>query len=350
MSRRPVDRPWLHAASGQFCATVGGRRVYLDRDYRVACRKLRERIADAKRRAAGAEEWLDRQLVELADKFLEHIQQTRKKATYTGYQARLGRALKYLPRKLRVGEIRKRHLADLEAALPNKLSPTTIRDTIATVQTLFSWAVRNEYLDVNPLVGFRKPAARVRTRIISDSEFQSLLRAATRSPAFRRVMIALRQTGCRPGELRALTWDMVDLKAGLWILPDHKTVTRQRKPRPRVIPLPKVVWKLCQWLFKRASDKSGPVFRNMFDLPYTKDCITTYFDRLRMRAGIEKKAGENLVLYSHRHTFATERAGRVADIELAELLGHTDTQMIPRYTHFNVERLQDIQRRAEARR
>lgn len=350
MSRRPVDRPWLHKASGQFCATVEGRRVYLDRDYRVACRKLRERIADAKRRAAGADEWLDRPLVELADKFLEHIQQTRKSATYTGYQARLTRALKHMPRQLRVGEIRKRHLAEIEAGLPKALSPTTVRDTIATVQTLFSWATRNEYLDVNPLVGYRKPAPRVRTRIISDAEFQSLLRAAHRSPAFRRVLIALRQTGCRPGELRGLTWEMVNLDAGLWILPEHKTVTRQRQPRPRVIPLPTVVRKLCRWLAKHTETKTGPVFRNMLDLPYSKDCITKYFDRLRIRAGIEKKSGENLVLYSHRHTFATERAGRVADIELAELLGHTDTQMIPRYTHFNLERLQDIQRRAETRR
>ncbi|MBX7169230.1 MAG: site-specific integrase [Pirellulales bacterium] len=350
MSRHAVDRPWLHKASGFWCATIEGRRVYLDHDYKVACRKLRGLIADAKRRAAGAEEWLDRPFAELADKFLDHIQHARKPQTYLGYQARLERALKLLGPRLRTGDVRKRHLAEIEAALPKSLSPSTVRDTLATVQFVFGWAVRNEYLDLNPLVGYRKPAGKSRSRIINDDEFQALLRAATASPAFQRVLIALRQTGCRPGEVRQLTWDMVDLKTGLWILPDHKTITRQRQPRPRVIPLSSVMWKMCRWLARHRRGETNYVFLNMHHKPYKKDCFVTYFSRLRERAGIEVKAGEKVVLYSHRHTFATERAGAVADIELAELLGHTTTQMIPRYTHLNVDRLRDIQRRAEPRR
>lgn len=122
MSRHPVDRPWLHNASGFWCATIEGRRVYLDHDYKVACRKLRERVADAKRRAAGADEWLDRPFAELADKFLDHIQRARKPQTYLGYQARLERALKVLGPRLRTGDVRKRHLAEIEAALPKSLS------------------------------------------------------------------------------------------------------------------------------------------------------------------------------------------------------------------------------------
>ena len=234
--------------------------------------------------------------------------------------------------------------------MPKSLSPSTVRDTLATVQFVFGWAVRNEYLDLNPLVGYRKPAARSRSRIINDDEFQALLRAATASPAFQRVLIALRHTGCRPGEVRELSWEMVDLDAGLWILPDHKTITRQRNPRPRVIPLSATMWKMCRWLSLHRRGDSNRVFLNMHHRPYKKDCFVTYFGRLRERAGFQVKAGEKLVLYSHRHTFATERAGAVADIELAELLGHTTTQMIPRYTHLNVDRLRDIQRRAETRR
>ena len=68
--------------------------------------------------------------------------------------------------------------------------------------------------------------------------------------------------------------------------------------------------------------------------------------RLRERVGLEPKAGENLVLYSSRHTFATERVGRVTDIELAELLGHSDPSMTKKYVHINLERLRQIQKRA----
>ena len=38
--------------------------------------------------------------------------------------------------------------------------------------------------------------------------------------------------------------------------------------------------------------------------------------------------------------------GRITDMELAELLGHTDIRTTSRYVHFNIPRLRDIQRRA----
>ena len=59
------------------------------------------------------------------------------------------------------------------------------------------------------------------------------------------------------------------------------------------------------------------------------------------------KAGERVVLYSYRHTFGTESSGRVSDIELAELMGHTEVRTTHRYVHLNVDRLHDIRRRVE---
>jgi site-specific recombinase XerD len=69
--------------------------------------------------------------------------------------------------------------------------------------------------------------------------------------------------------------------------------------------------------------------------------------RLRERAGIVASTGEQLVLYSCRHTFGTEYTGRVTDIELAELMGHTEVRTTHRYVHLNVDRLHDIRRRAQ---
>jgi integrase len=71
--------------------------------------------------------------------------------------------------------------------------------------------------------------------------------------------------------------------------------------------------------------------------------------RVRKRAGIQIKADEQLVLYSARHTFATQAAGSVSDMELAELMGHTTTQTTKRYVHLNASRLRDIRRRIEDR-
>jgi integrase len=78
------------------------------------------------------------------------------------------------------------------------------------------------------------------------------------------VLLALRRTGCRPKELRSLTWDQVNLDEGLWVIPKHKTVTMQRVPRPRIIPLPPDIWKLCRWLKARAVAGTTHVFLNTY--------------------------------------------------------------------------------------
>lgn len=348
MPRRHLDKPWLHEASGYFCTSVDRKRVYLDKDYRVACQKLRaHRLAQKAPEAAETQRWLDATLAELADEFLEDIKARKRPETHRAYRHRLLRALRILGTKLRVGEVRKLHLAKIEQALTADHSPTTVKDTIATVQGVYSWAVRHDLLESNPLVGYRKPRARARSRVIDDKEFQALLRHADVS--FRRALLALRLTGCRPGELRHLVWEWVDLENGFWIIPEHKTVTTQRHPRPRVIPLPKPIWRLCQRLAKSPHKSRDTVFVNARGTPYSKDGFCRKMARLRKRAGIEAKGGEQLVLYSARHTFATLSAGRVTDLELAELMGHTDTRTTHRYVHLNSDRLRQIQVRAAAR-
>jgi integrase len=223
-------------------------------------------------------------------------------------------------------------------------SPTTINDIIAAVQGTLNWAVASDLLDANPLTGYTKPRPRRRTRILARKEFQSLLREADVN--FRRVLISLRLTGCRPGEVRKLMWEWVDLDRALWIMADHKTVTQQRESRPRVVPLPMPILKLCTFLARKPHEPTDHVFVNMHGRPYTKDCFVRKIDRLRERAGIEMKSGERIVLYSCRHTFGTEIAGKVSDIELAELMGHTEVRTTHRYVHLNADRLHDIRRRA----
>ena len=348
MARKPSQRPWLHAKSGYWCATIAGKRVYLDRDPRVAERKLKHIRTEQKRNGNVCRDWQDASFAELADEFLSDLQARRKPGTYE--QARYGllRALRILGTSLRVGEIRRIHLSKIEQAMTNRYSPSTLRNTLAIVQQVFSWAVEHELVEVNPLIGYRKPAQRCRTRTISADEFQKLLRVSAKNRPFQRVLIALRLTGCRPGELRNLTWDMVDLEQGLWVIPDHKTITTQRQPRPRVIPLPTPVWQLCHWLHQRSRQQSGNhVFLNAHGQPFSRGCLAHAMSRGRQRAGLGKKAGESIVLYSNRHTYGTEAAGKVSDIELAEMMGHTDTLMTRRYVHMNTGRLHDIQQRIQ---
>jgi integrase len=350
MGRPRSTKPWHHAKSGFWCATIDGKREYLDKDYKVACRKLKELRNKVKREEAGGKEWLDVPFAELADEYLADTKARRKSTTYVSARYRLLRALKILGTKVRVGEVRKSHLAKIEAKLTvsNSYSPTTIKDTLVIVSGVFNWAVKHDYVEVNPLTGFEKPAARARSRIIEPEEFQALLRVADAN--FRKVLIALRLTGCRPGEVRSLIWEWVDLPNALWVFPDHKTITRQRHPRPRIVPLPAPVFQLCENLAKSGNEPTEHVFVNQWGRPYSKDCFVQKMARLRKRAGLTTKAGEQIVMYSNRHSYATNAIGKLSDLELAELLGHTDTSMLRRYVHVSVSRLQEMQSRVQAKR
>ena len=345
MPRQRLTKPWLHEASGYWCTSIDRTRIYLDKDYRVACRKLRDLRADRKREEQSGREWNEAPFADLADEFLDDIKARKKPVTHESYRYRLLRALRILSPNLRVCQLRKHHLAKIEQTLSHTHSPTSVRDTIATIQIVFGWAVRHDLLHENPLAGYEKPRARMRNRVIMPEEFQALLRHS--DVRFRRVLICLRFTGCRPIEVRTLIWEWVDLKNGLWILPDHKTITRQRQPKPRLIPLPEPVWKLSRWLSRQSHEPGDVVFQNALGRPYTKDCFCRKMSRVRQRANIQLKAGEQLVLYTARHSYATEAAGKVSDIELAELMGQTDTRTTRRYIHLNVLRLRDIQRRVQ---
>lgn len=345
MPRSATTKPWLHQASGNWCATVNGRRVYLDRNYDAACRKLRQTQVDAKKlKDACQREWLSAPLADLADEYLNDVKARRAPGTYRNYRERLLRAMKIIGPLVRVVDVRRIQLAKIEQQMAGHYSPATIRDTIEAVQQVFAWAVRHDLLETNPVAGYRKPSGRPRTRLVTPDEFQALLRAC--DPPFRRFLITLRQLGCRPGELRDLTWEMVDLDRGLCVLPTHKTVTMQREPVPRVIPLSPVASALVAWLAARRKPGQLHVFTNTLGKPYTKACVVTKMARVRKRAGIERVNGENLVLYSNRHTYCTNAVGRVSDSELAQLVGHTTTRTLRHYIHLNADHLKAAQRRA----
>jgi hypothetical protein len=125
MARKPSSKPWLHTPSGFWCATIRGKREYLDRDVRVASPKLKATLTQATGGDLTSGEWLDASFATLADEFLADIKVRKKPATYTSYRYRLLRALKVIGKALRVGEVRKLHLAQIERALTPTCSPTT---------------------------------------------------------------------------------------------------------------------------------------------------------------------------------------------------------------------------------
>jgi integrase len=299
MSARPrqlTRKPWFHAPSGLWCAQIDGKRHYLDREPTAALRKLKKLLQDRRRGDAGKQEWLDAYFSDLADEFLDDVRARKKPQTYEGYQEMLTLAQKHLGTRLRVGEVRKLHLAKLEGVLTGSCSSTTVFKCQHAMQRVFSWAVENDLLDLSPLAGYKKPKPRERTCAIHAAEFQKMLRGS--GAPFRRLLAALRRTGARPCELRDLRWQEVHLDlrlgggeapSGFIILPEHKTVTRQKHPRPRIIPLPEPIRKLLLFLGRAQHGPDDHVFRNADGRPWTRIDLHSQMRRLRERVGLEKQ-------------------------------------------------------------
>lgn len=197
-----------------------------------------------------------------------------------------------------------------------------------TIRRPFNCASRLGLVSKNPFAMVRLPAGN-RGRDLTRDEWQALLRAST--PQFRRVLIFLRLSGCRPEELRSLTWSKVRIEVRAVLLSVHKTSAVQRDKRPRRIALCTILLKLLAVLRRR--QKCGDhVFLNSRGRPWTRGAICKYLREKRRRLGLP----EDLKLYSNRHAFATGAILNGVDIAtLAELLGHNSTRTTEIYLHLS---------------
>jgi integrase len=242
------------------------------------------------------------------------------------------------------------HVETWLAEHPEWKSDWTKAQIVSTVLRPFNWAVKKRLIPGNPFRGIDQPEGEPR-RPLTDVEFQLLLRhtfvrrkrqAPRRrcpsdfrrrlypSPAarFRQVLIFLRFTGARPGELAVLRWEDIKLDDQVIILRRHKTSRKTRKPR--VIALHPVVVKLLINI-KRRGDPGEHVFLTYRLTPWNRITLGQRLRRARESAGIPPEAK----LYGTRHAFGIRSILNGVDIKtLAELMGHSSTRMTEHYLSY----------------
>lgn len=149
-------------------------------------------------------------------------------------------------------------------------------------------------------------------------------------------------TGARPGELLALEWSWVDLKAGVITVPraHHKTGRKTGEDRfiglgPSAIRLLKDRQKVAtsRWVFPNPKG-DGP-FKG----------LNSFWKRLHspQDGGPDKLESAGILdfhPYDLRHTWATwARRGGQGLEDLADMLGHTDIRMTRRYAHAQTDQI-----------
>jgi len=95
------------------------------------------------------------------------------------------------------------------------LSDSTIRSTYTVLRSALDGAVRDGLLARNPAAQIRRPGVeRTEARHLDGDAVTSVLRAAE-SSRYHSVLVLIAATGLRKGEALALSWDHVDLDAGV---------------------------------------------------------------------------------------------------------------------------------------
>jgi len=145
-----------------------------------------------------------------------------------------------------------------------------------------------------PIEGLRigKPTQRGIECLITDEQHAVLIAAA--HPALRQVLIALDQTGARPGYI--ITGTAAELHNDLWVLPPQPG---RKLSKVLTILLSSGMQELCHQL--GVTHPLGPIFRTTKGQVWQAKELSTQFRRLRNKLSFPKA----MCCYSYRHRFAT---------------------------------------------
>jgi integrase len=195
------------------------------------------------------------------------------------------------------------------------------RHATAIVKRAFAWAVEQKLIAADPFAGVKIPKGGRRDRILTADEREQIF-GAIKDRRFRDFVLAMQETGCRPGEVARVTAADVDLDLGVWVLKQHKTARKTGKPR--VVYLTPAMIELSTRLV--AEFPTGPIFRGPRGRrPFTRNGVRCRFRRLREK--LPHLAG--VVAYTFRHTYCTEAlVNGVGVAQVAELMGHVGTDMV----------------------
>jgi integrase len=182
---------------------------------------------------------------ELVERFLREYTRPKIKdlARYRAHaRSKLQKVLPHIG-KISVGELQQVDVARLRDAIAKRYAAGTVYVCLATLSTLFSWALRHDLAPRNPCKGVERPTADPSIDYLTSEEVQHLLeatraRATTLKGSMLHVGVALAvHTGLRKGELCGLRWSDLEVTTRrLTVARSYRTTPKSNKPRHLRLP------------------------------------------------------------------------------------------------------------------
>jgi len=213
-------------------------------------------------------------------------------------------------------------------------SPSTIVVAITPLRAIYKRECSRGVVAINPTAGLQLPAVRGgRDRIASPTQAAALLNALDEE---QRVLWATAlYAGLRRGELQALRWSDVDLKAGLirvarsWDAVEGRDVGPKSEKGRRKVPIARALREHLA-AHRLRSTSTGLVFGRSGEDPFAPQTVMQRADKAWATAGLER-----FTLHECRHTFASLMiAAGVNAKALSTYMGHANIAVtLDRYGH-----------------
>jgi len=230
----------------------------------------------------------------------------------------------------------------------NNFDNNSIKRKLATLNSFFKFAIRNNYSDVNPCNKIIIPRRSKKLPVfIDEKSINTGLDNISFNNDFkglknRLIIELLYTTGIRRSELINLKITDIDLTA-------HTIKVVGKRNKERIVPLLQSVISLIkEYLDKRIIEElESPYFfiTEKGKKLYPKYVYIVVNSFLKLITPIEKKSPHVL-----RHSFATHLLNNGADINaIKELLGHSNLAATQVYTHNSFEKLKKVYSKAHPR-
>ena len=225
--------------------------------------------------------------------------------------------------QFKLKDLQRRHIDNFVAQRAKKVAPATINRGLAVMSNMLNYSVERGYLEVNPMLGFRKlPEEQTALRIMTLEEERKLVHSvADCNPIVGAYVALLGETGLRKSEGLRMEWSHVDWKKKMLTVPKTKT------GEPRYVPLSDYAISWLQFLLKYPD--SPWVFSLAPGRPLREPKES--FQKGKNQAELHWVRG----LHDLRHFRATQWLLHGVDIQTVKYyLGHKRIETTQRYLHF----------------